>query len=191
MDKVIKSFSTIIEMLGDRGMNFTMLEPKQIETFIVSQMNKPGFEIVLGNQIRLVYYLAIKFRWSELKKMFENETTTYDLTILIIREKISQNNMKQLNALNIPFQVFLLKELQFNISKHILVPKHEVIRDPEEIKTIMDKLSLKSVKSKTQLPIIQRTDAMARWLNLRSGDIIKISRPSPTSGVYVTYRCCM
>lgn len=188
MDKVIKSFSTIIEMLHDRGMNFTAYEPKQIETFIISQMNKPGFEIILGNNIRIVYYLAIKFRWSELKKLFENETNSYNLTLLVIRDKISQNNMKQLNALNIQFQVFLLKELQFNISKHKLVPKHELIKDPEEIKIIMDKLSL---KSKNQLPIILRTDAMARWLNLRSGDIIKISRPSPTSGVYVTYRCCI
>lgn len=188
MDKILKSFQVITEMMQDRGMVFHMLDQTQIESFISSQVNKPGFEIVLGeNKIRLIYYLSLKFKWSELKKFFENDNQ-YDLTILIVREKISQNNMKQIVALNIQFQIFLLKELQFNISKHTLVPKHELIRDPEEIRNIIEMLSL---KSKNQLPIILKTDAMARWLNMKSGDIVKISRPSQTSGHYVVYRCCV
>jgi DNA-directed RNA polymerase I, II, and III subunit RPABC1 len=189
MEKIYKSFNIIGEMLADRNIKIDpALTAGQIDTFIANQNNKPGFEVVIGGgKIRLVYYLANKFKWSELKKFFEDDKT-YELTILIVREKISQNNLKQLSALGISMQIFLLKELQFNISKHELVPKHELVSDPQEIKHVLDVYSL---KSKNQLPIILKTDPMARWLNLGSGDIVRISRPSPTSGFYVTYRCCM
>jgi hypothetical protein len=106
-----------MEMLHNRGINVPDIRAGQIDSFIASQANKPGFEIVIGN-IRLVYYLSNKFKWSELKKFFEDESS-YDLTIIIVKDKISQNNMKQLSALNIEMQTFLLKELQFNISKHV------------------------------------------------------------------------
>lgn len=189
MDKLYKSFNTILEMLEDRGIKMDPpLDAGYIDSFLVNQTNKPGFDVVLsGNKVRIIYYLASKFKWSELKKFFEDEKK-YDLTLLVVREKVSQNNMKQINALDIDMQIFLLKELQFNITKHELVPKHEVINNPEEVKSIMEMLSL---KSKNQLPIILKTDPMARWLNLRSGDIVRISRPSPTSGYYVAYRCCV
>lgn len=184
----MKSFNVIIEMLNDRGMKFDIVPNQlQIQSFISNQSNKPGFEILLENKIRIIYYLSTKFKWSELKKFFESDES-YPLTLLVVREKISQNNMKQISQLNIHIQIFMLKELQFNITKHDLVPKHELVNDPEEIKKIMDMLS---IKSKNQLPIILKTDAMARWLNLRSGDIVKISRPSQTSGHYVVYRCCV
>lgn len=189
MDKIYKSFNTIMEMLSERNIAIDPpLDAGHIDSFIANQVNKPGFEVVLaGPNIRLVYYLASKFKWSELKKLFE-DVRSYDTTILIVRDKVSQNNMKQLASLGIELQIFLLKELQFNISKHELVPKHEVVRDAEEVKNILEMYSL---KSKSQLPSILRSDPMARWLNLRSGDIVRISRPSPTSGFYVAYRCCL
>lgn len=188
MDKIYKSFNTIIEMLSDREIVFpTTMDAGQIEKFIMNQSNKPGFEIILGEKIRLVYYLVSKFKWSELKKFFE-EDKKYDLTILVVREKISANNMKQLATLGIEIQTFMLKELQINISKHAYVPKHELVKDQREVKNIMETYSL---KGKNQIPIILKTDPMAKWLNLKTGDIIRISRPSQSAGYYIAYRCCL
>lgn len=186
MEKIYTSFNIIVDMLKARGVNVPPVDAGQIESFIKSQTNKPGFEIMLGTT-RLVYYLASKFRWAEFKKFFEDRPEC-DLTLIIVKEKVSQNNLKQIAALDIDYQIFLLKELQFDISKHELVPKHEFISDPEEVKKIMEQFSL---KTKHQLPIILKTDPMARWLNLKTGDIVRISRPSQTSGHYVTYRCCL
>lgn len=186
MDKIYTSFNIIMDMLKARMIKVPPVEAGQIETFIKNQTNKPGFEIMIGD-IRLVYYLASKFRWAEFKKFFE-ELPECKLTLIIVKEKVSQNNLKQISGLDIDFQIFLLKELQFDISKHELVPKHELVSDPEEIKKLMEQFSL---KSKHQLPIILKTDPMARWLNLKTGDIVRISRPSQTSGYYVTYRCCL
>ena len=47
------------------------------------------------------------------------------------------------------------------------------------------------LKSKTQFPIIHRTDVMARWLGLKHGDVVKITRYNETSGEYFYFRCCM
>lgn len=187
MEDIYRSFNTIIEMLNDRGITISEgFDAGQIDSFISNQASKPGFEIVIGGKIRLIYCVANKFKMSDIKKFFENETE-YDLTIIIVREKISQNNMKQIGTLCNNVQVFLLKELQYNLTKHVLVPKHTVVPEAD-IKAIMEKYSL---KNRLQFPLILKTDPMARWLNLKSGDVVRITRPSPTSGFYESYRCCI
>jgi DNA-directed RNA polymerase I, II, and III subunit RPABC1 len=101
---------------------------------------------------------------------------------------MSQNNTKMMTGLKLNLQVFDIKLLQFNVSKHELVPKHEVVTDEDEIKRIVEQMCL---KNKFQLPIILKADAMAHYLGLKNGDVVKITRVSPTSGEYVMYRCCV
>ena len=71
--------------------------------------------------------------------------------------------------------------------KHVLVPKHEKISE-DEVKNV---LSMYLIKHKSQLPIISRNDVIARWLGLRHGDIVRITRYNETSGTYYYYRCCL
>jgi DNA-directed RNA polymerase I, II, and III subunit RPABC1 len=47
------------------------------------------------------------------------------------------------------------------------------------------------LKSKTQLPLIQKQDIIARWLGLQQGDVVRITRYTETSGKYYFYRCCI
>ncbi|KAI3878559.1 hypothetical protein MKX03_006028 [Papaver bracteatum] len=66
-------------------------------------------------------------------------------------------------------EVFQEAEPLANISQHVLVPVHQVLT-PEE------------------LPRIQVTDFIARYYGLKRGQVVKIIRPSETSGRYITYR---
>lgn len=100
------------------------------------------------------------------------------LNTLLARDKILQQNGGML-------QLFTFKELLYNPSKHVLVPAHRKLTE-EEAKEILEKYM---VKSKSQLPQIHRTDIMARWLGLRHGDVVQITRYNPTSGEYYYYRC--
>lgn len=187
-ESVYRSFTTIMEMLEDRKINTGGLSKDSayelLEGFVIN--NKTLFEVIV-NDCKIVYCLTTKVKWSELKRFFEDEQP-YKLYICVIKDKMSQNNTKMLSSLKINLQIFDLKLLQFNISKHEFVPKHELVTDESEVKEIMEKFM---IKSKFQLPIILKTDAMAKYLGLKNGDIVKITRVSPTSGEYIVYRCCV
>ncbi len=84
-------------------------------------------------------------------------------------------------------QVFTKAELKYNPSKHELVPKHERMTETE-VKDLLEKYN---IRGKAQLPVILKTDVMAKWLGLRSGEVVRITRYNDTSGLYYYYRCCM
>jgi len=71
----------------------------------------------------------------------------------------------------------------FNIFKHELVPKHEIL-SPEEAKELLEKYRVKPY----QLPHIKASDVVAIAIGAKPGDVLKITRNSLTAGKYVSYR---
>jgi len=68
--------------------------------------------------------------------------------------------------------------MQYNLTKHELVPKHEKV-------DINEKNAEDFKKSKTdKFPILLKTDPVARFYGFSKGDIIKITRKNG----YVTFR---
>ena len=71
----------------------------------------------------------------------------------------------------------------FDIFKHRLVPKHEILSE-EEKKAILEKYHAEP----HQFPWIKMNDPVAIILGAKPGEIVKITRDSQTAGTYVSYR---
>ena len=74
-------------------------------------------------------------------------------------------------------EYFNVNYLQFDPSKHELVPLHKIRFD-------------KHADECKGFPLITLGDVMSRWLGLLEGDVIEIERPSETSGQYEYFRIC-
>ena len=83
-------------------------------------------------------------------------------------------------------QLFHINRLIFNITKHKLVPKHEILGLEERL-FIKKKFLLNSLQ---QLPSILTTDVIAKYHNMKHGDVCKIFRPSKNAGHHICYRYC-
>ena len=82
--------------------------------------------------------------------------------------------------------IFNINNLSFDISMNITVPDHKCIRNKEEIEKILKKANA----TRGQMPIILRTDPMAKLIRLCPGDICEINRRSERCGEYKYYRIC-
>ncbi len=69
------------------------------------------------------------------------------------------------------------------ITSHRLVPKHTKMSE-KAVKELLDKYNI----VKSQLPKILSSDSVIKLLGAKTGDVIKIERPSPTKGIAEYYR---
>ena len=101
-------------------------------------------------------------------------------------ENIGDNGQKQRRKLRVSF--FTIYTIVINPTKHVLVPKHEIVPE-EEHKALMESMY---IISKSNFPQIKfHVDPITRCIGAVPGDIIKITRPSASSGVAVIYRVCI
>ncbi len=71
----------------------------------------------------------------------------------------------------------------FNIFEHYLVPRHEILM-AEEKEEVLKRYRVQPY----QLPLIRTSDPIANVIGAKPGDLIKITRKSPTAGEYISYR---
>ena len=76
-----------------------------------------------------------------------------------------------------------MKKPKFKVDKHILTPKHLKLSEKEKVQ-LFEKYHVTS----KEMPKILKTDAALRELDAKLGDMIKITRKSPTAGESVFYR---
>lgn len=77
-------------------------------------------------------------------------------------------------------------DLLVNIVDNNLVPKH-ILLSEEEGKNILTEYKI----NKENLPRILSGDRIAKYYNIKPGQIVKIIRPSITAGEEIIYRVCV
>ena len=108
--------------------------------------------------------------------------------IMVLRVNITPFAKLALQEMSDSFRIehFKEAELLVDITRHQLVPEHQVLT-PNEKSALLKRYRLKD----QQLPRIQPNDPVARYYGMSRGQVVKIIRPSETAGRYVTYRICM
>jgi|LauGreDrversion4_2_1035121.scaffolds.fasta_scaffold01559_15 DNA-directed RNA polymerase subunit H (RpoH/RPB5) len=88
--------------------------------------------------------------------------------IIVYRSNVTSSAKKSLETLEYEFELFAMHELQLNITKHRLVPKHNRVTQSEK-----DELD-KNYKGK--LPILLSNDPVCRYYGFKKGEYIRITR---------------
>ena len=89
---------------------------------------------------------------------------------------------EQYTSIGLRISFFRIANIVIHPSDHVLVPKHEKVSEED--------MPLPKAE-RYKLPFIRfHEDMQARILGLVPRDIVKITRPSPSSGVYTMYRIC-
>lgn len=180
------ALSTLNEILVARGYKADKFEPV---SGALSETKMYTFESVL-------IIFSNKTRVSE--KEFNNFITfasendhTGDI-LIVTPTRPSEMVLKLLcnhvaNKENQQVQIFELRHLQFDISKHRKVPKHRIISDKE----ITEMFKQYNIKTPSPLPKIWCQDPMAKWIGARPGDILEVEGMCQSSGMYKHYRYCL
>jgi len=191
-----RSQEIIKEILVDRKL--PKIEPMPFSKFVewvgefeTEELLKEAMEMVVGeekNKTMIFWSLKPKLGTNIRDMKIKMETEEAKKAIVICDDSVTTNSKKIINDLRyqgVFVDVYSLDEMQINISKHRLVPKHEICSSKKK-KELMRSYSLTA----TQIPRISHADPMVRHLRAVKGQLIKITRPSETQydKMFITYR---
>lgn len=197
LEKLYRSRMTVLEMLRDRGYiikdTLNIVSKDDFKKLFYSK-NIDFLVETSGKQTVYVKWLLNQ----KIKPNFIKDTIDYvkdnqfgvdneigGKIIIISKAKPNTNVQKILKEKEYRgTELFWLNCMIFNITKHILVPKHEILKE-EEVKRLLED---HYITNRYNLPIMLKNDPIARYFDLKTGDICRITRFSPTSGEYITYR---
>lgn len=198
---------TVLELLRDRG--YVVLDTEQdldmpfeefSQRFEASSFNRDSLTMLKqkaddpSDQIYVFFpeqaanqSLGVKPISQKSERM---EQDGINRSIIVLKTGLTPHARQAIESLSqgdrFRMEVFYENELLVNITKHILVPRHQVL-SPDDKKALLVRYKLKE----SQLPRIQKKDPIARYYGLTQGDVVKITRPSETAGRYVSYRYCV
>ena len=184
---------TILEMINDRGYSVPEIEKISFEEFVIKYNNK-NLDIYINDiennkKIYVYFHNEVKnYSKNDLKNIMQKLINEYQDSninlILILREKENSAISKELTKDSYKnVEIFLKKNMIFNITKNEYVPKHILLNNEEE-KELLDKYNT----TKGKLPKISKTDPIAKSYGMKSDQICKIIRKSPEVGEYLYYR---
>jgi len=210
LDVLFHSRKTLLDILEGRGFNvapFTKFGPFEIGVMATSGPGAFRMDLERSAEVatdtgkmkcRVEFVPKLKLRLSGFMQTITNveesdpvDPETTELIVITLEPIVDAFHSiaaTYMATLKMHVSFFQAHTLVQNPLKHALVPKHEIV--PRDTHTEF----MKSIRatSKAQLPLIRfHEDMIARIMALSPGDIVKITRPSPSAGVYTSYRVCV
>jgi DNA-directed RNA polymerase subunit H (RpoH/RPB5) len=210
VDILFRSRQTLLQILKAKGYNVTPFErfgPFEIET-MASASKEGALRMDLERELekegaptkcrveyaipkvknRLNGYLNKLLEDDEGNALVDADTEVIVITLEAIGDSFNAAALSTWNKKKLRITFFDANTIVNNPLNHVLVPKHEFFPESKHAEF----LKANYIQSKYTLPIIKfHEDIIGRILGLVPGDIVKITRPSPQAGEYITYRVCM
>jgi DNA-directed RNA polymerase subunit H len=212
IDNVYRSRHTLLDILRDRGYDVTKFEkfsPAEA-TAAASSFTGLSFHVTKKDDekkqchIRYENVSQQKLKGTYFTEMIPDDDCEHVEVIMMmtgnvtethngialkeymrLKEEPNENGVRERRKLRVSF--FSIEMIVINPTRHVLVPKHEIVPE-EEHKALMDRLY---IISKSKFPEIKfHADMIARCIGAVPGDIVKITRPSASSGEAIIYRVC-
>ena len=186
--------TNLIKMFSNRGFINTVNVEKYLEKIIKDDNDDQEYIIPLDNESN--YNTTIKNKKLFIK-IFDYKITSInknspigefiskfdsEYKILIVQD-INQKSENIIDSYSTQSEVFKISQLMINIVDHVLVPKHIVLSKDET-----DKVLEAYRAKKRDMMLIRTTDAVARYYNMKPGEIVKIIRPSVMTVEAPAYR---
>jgi len=204
VDKIDNIIQNLKEMLLERGDDIDEFDEHEVEVEREDFYNDNRVTDFHTSNTAIIFALTKPLRTTIIDTLKKNKNNMdnfvkefngkYNIILIFNNDLLTTPSITQLNIIdkilqkkNGMLQFFQIKDLLFNPTKHQYVPPHRKL-SLEESKEIMDKYL---IKSKLQMPIILHTDVIAKWLGLKQGDIVEITRYNENSGKSYYYRCCI
>jgi DNA-directed RNA polymerase I, II, and III subunit RPABC1 len=169
--KMEKAYEICIEMIEQRGYKIVDSDNERILAVKADNSQMCVF-VVPSHKFNVE---TIQEYISMMKKM------NLSHCIIVIKDNATPIAKKIIDeSPDLDIELFYVDELQYNITKHYLVPKHELAYK----KGTADYTAFKKKFMADNFPVILKSDVVARFYAFQKGDIIKITRPNGL----ITYR---
>ena len=191
---LFKVRKTVIEMLGDRNYIIPESEKISFDEFSIKFKNK-SMDIYIDNTNENLGKVYVYFHNEnktisklDLKNLFNKIVENYQdeeiKLIILLKEKGNGSILKEINKeVYKNVEIFMNKNMIFNITHHEFVPKHSILTK-NETDELLDKYST----TLNKLPKIYKSDPVAKYYGMKSNQVCKIIRRSPEVGDYIYYR---
>jgi DNA-directed RNA polymerase subunit H (RpoH/RPB5) len=210
LDVLYRSRKTLLKLLSMRGYNtkaYQKFGPIEIAAMAAAEAAGGAFRMDLErpadqhpiSKCRVEYSITrIKNRLPGFLEALTEQGNdsainpeTTELVVVVLEPVIETFHIASMTALaskSLRVSFFQAHTIVNNPLEHTLVPKHEPLPPSEHAKFLTDN----KIKSKANLPLMKyHEDIIARIFALIPGDIVKITRPSPSAGESVYYRVCV
>ena len=197
--EIFKSRETLLDYLSNMGYNtksYTNYNYDSVYNMIIH--NSLDMYFNEGKKIYCKFHIQkkpIRTQYIEeyIDELYniEEKLSKKDILIIIGNDNINDTTKVYLSNIyidrNINIIYLSLKELQYNVLNHTLVPKHSIL-DSEKITQIKTRYN---ITDNSQFPEISRFDPVAKAIGASPGDIIHIERKSKTAIISDYYRYCV
>ena len=204
ISKIYSSRKIILDLAKRRGYDISQYENFTINEIQILNTNKQLDMLLekvegedMGKKIYYKYHLGTKLRGPHIQDYIEDIyqveeiLSTGDDLVIVTKD---QPNAVTKNLLEMEFtqnnyfvNVYNLHNYLYNILNNKLVPNHKIINQDRK-KEIAEEYNI--VKD-SQWPEISRFDPAAMAIGLRPGQVVEITRKSPTALETKYYRLCV